>query len=295
MKKIKKFSYDIWIKLVLFRIWFFKNIITFAYIALVVLITLTLCGVFPEYIPLLGQIGELFHFENKNLHGVLSALITITSILVAVYVIATRIQKIGLSDIKSRKIKIMMATAGLRFNESGKIIKIKNATSDIESTPVVSVIQEASTILTASTDFANAQDVDNGSDSLEMKIVENTENKEELTEELEEDVAMKSSNPFVKLFKKIVGRFTNMIHRIFKKKSEERAEKQAQLLESLSSKVDEEVDKIESVVEETIIAPSDKPESQSEQKVVDAVKKDTSNTESTSKQKSAFNAFMRGK
>lgn len=269
-----KFFNSLYIRLVLFRIWLFKNILIFVYIGIIVIVALILAGVIPESVPVLGQFASLFRFEDSSTSAVCTSLLTITSILISVYIICTRIKKICLSDIKSRKIKVMMASAGLKFNDNGKIVKSNTIKSSDKSIPVVDTAQELLAIVTADIDKTKAQDIDNGADA----VMEQIENEDKTTESIiETDSKIKRGHKLITGVKNYFNKFKTRInnHKLSKK------EKADELNKTLMETADRLNDAAETVAEnnnndEFTVVKDDKISENKSEETVDKLIPETS-------------------
>ena len=237
---MKNFLNNLYIRLVLFRIWLFKNILVFVYIALIVVVALILAGVIPESVPVFGQFAELFYFEDSSLSAVCTSLLTISSIMVSIYVICTRVKKIGLSDIKSKKVKVMMATSGLRFNDNGKIVKNTTVKKTDSNIPLINAAQELATIVSADINKTKAQATDNGAENLE-EVVE-TEN--QTTDEIVE------TESTLKLHAKIFGNMKNYFTK-FKTKLTDSVHKHKKMSKSKHSEIDEALNDVATKLSDT--------------------------------------------
>jgi len=118
------------LKTKLFEIWFIKNIFIFIWIFFIVCVGLALGGYITKETFILGPIfggissgiKAVLVENNANItvYTIIETLVTISSILILSF---KKMKRLGLEDIKSRKVKIMLVKAGLYFNEDGKLTK----------------------------------------------------------------------------------------------------------------------------------------------------------------------------
>lgn len=114
----------------LLKIWFVKNLYIMFWVFFIVCIGLTFSGIIKPGTPILGAIfGDL----SQKIEDVISELggnMTVYSVLESIISLGlviglcmTKLKRICLSDIRSKKTKIMLIKAGLYFNENGKLAK----------------------------------------------------------------------------------------------------------------------------------------------------------------------------
>lgn len=121
------------IRFSLFRIWFMKNLLVFLNIFLVVLLVLILTGVVNKDTPLLGStVYVLFApladeinriIAEKEINDVMTFLSVLISVFISVGMFSLKAKSIAQSDIKNKKLKLALVSAGLYFNKEGKLVK----------------------------------------------------------------------------------------------------------------------------------------------------------------------------
>lgn len=118
------------LRLQLLWLWFLKNMKTFIVSFVLICIILTATGVITKDTFILGLIfGNLSEdikniiSENGGKADIISALGSGASILVTSSLFAVKLKSLALSDIKSKKIKILLIRAGMYFDEEGKLTK----------------------------------------------------------------------------------------------------------------------------------------------------------------------------
>ena len=118
------------LRLQLLWLWFLKNMKTFIVSFVLICIILTATGVITKDTFILGIIfGNLSEdikniiSENGGKADIISALGSGASILVTSSLFAVKLKSLALSDIKSKKIKILLIRAGMYFDEEGKLTK----------------------------------------------------------------------------------------------------------------------------------------------------------------------------
>lgn len=118
------------LKFQLLWLWFLKNMKTFIVSFVLICIILTATGVITRDTFILGIIfGNLSEdikniiSENGGKADIISALGSGASILVTSSLFAVKLKSLALSDIKSKKIKILLIRAGMYFDEEGKLTK----------------------------------------------------------------------------------------------------------------------------------------------------------------------------
>ena len=121
------------LRLMLLRIWFVKNLVTFIKIGLIVILVLMLTGqvtsetpilgsiIYPLFQPLIDSINEVI--TTKNANSFMSFASVALSILITVTIFTIKMQSIAQNDIKNKELKMAMVKAGLYFNENGKMVK----------------------------------------------------------------------------------------------------------------------------------------------------------------------------
>ena len=137
------------LRLMLLRIWFMKNLMTFVKVAIAVVFILMLFGrinentpvlgiiVYPLLKPLIDSINTIIATRDAgSFMGFASAAL---SILITISVFTIKLKSISQNDIKNKDLKIAMVKAGLYFNENGKLVKkIEKATGvDVNGDGVV--------------------------------------------------------------------------------------------------------------------------------------------------------------
>jgi len=118
------------LKMRLLEIWFIKNIFIFLWILFIVCVGLALGGYItkstPVFGPIFGGISEDVRAildengANVTIYSVIESIISIGAV---VALCATKMKRLGLEDIKSRKVKLLLIKAGLYFDENGKLTK----------------------------------------------------------------------------------------------------------------------------------------------------------------------------
>ena len=118
------------LRLQLLWLWFLKNMKTFIVSFVLICIILTATGVITKDTFILGIIfGNLSEdikniiSENGGKADIISALGSGASVLVTSSLFAVKLKSLALSDIKSKKIKILLIRAGMYFDEEGKLTK----------------------------------------------------------------------------------------------------------------------------------------------------------------------------
>lgn len=121
------------LRLMLLRIWFVKNLVTFIKIGIIVLIILMMTGqitentpvfgaiLYPIFRPLIDSIRDVITTRNTN--SFMSFASIALSIIVSITMFTIKIQTIAQNDITSKELKMAMVKAGLYFNENGKMVK----------------------------------------------------------------------------------------------------------------------------------------------------------------------------
>lgn len=160
----KKFA-DIWdtvkTKAVLFRIWFFKNITVFAYIALIVIITLVACGAIPNDFAILGEMSSIINdlYAVNSVGAAAKWAVSTLSATSIVFIFCTYARRIGMTDITSDRVKLMFIKAGLCFDDKGYLVTRKKYDEEkAKSSASASTATTASTT-TTTTDSATIGDV----------------------------------------------------------------------------------------------------------------------------------------
>ena len=132
------------LRLMLLRIWFVKNLVTFIKIAVIILVVLMLTGqitaetpifgtiLYPLFQPLIDSIRDVI--SQRNADSFMSFASIALSILITVTMFTIKMQSICQNDIKNKELKMAMVKAGLYFNENGRMMKkIEQATgTDID-------------------------------------------------------------------------------------------------------------------------------------------------------------------
>ena len=169
---MKKFMQILYIKFTILRISLFKNLTIITSIFLIVISSLIISGAITEDTPLIGWLfgglSEVFNdmWNNIQCKGVVSAMAPVISILGSVLVVVTKLKSIGLTDVKSKKVKISIARCGLVLNNRGFLVKrdkIKSAEVSVTEpvnviTDALNTIGEIGTILTAKVDTESSDE-----------------------------------------------------------------------------------------------------------------------------------------
>lgn len=156
-KKKAKGSNKAWetfkLKASLLRIWFFKNLKTFLLVALLIYLILILTGNATGGFLFGGLSEEIAKVTSATTVGdvLMNILAVILSIGTTVGFFYKKVHGIRLQDIKSKKLKLALISAGLYFNKDGKLVKrveqIMQVDVDndgkINKTPVAEVNQVA--------------------------------------------------------------------------------------------------------------------------------------------------------
>lgn len=118
------------LRLKLLQIWFIKNIFVFVWILFIVGLGLACGGYITKDTPILGTIFGSVSEDvaaaisqsggNITVYSVIESIITIGF---AFAICAAKLKRLGIKDIKSRKVKVLLIQAGLYFNEDGKLTK----------------------------------------------------------------------------------------------------------------------------------------------------------------------------
>lgn len=118
------------LRLKLLQIWFIKNIFVFVWILFIVGLGLACGGYITKDTPILGIIFGSVSEDvaaaisqnggNVTVYSVIESIITIGF---AFAICAAKLKRLGIKDIKSRKVKVLLIQAGLYFNEAGKLTK----------------------------------------------------------------------------------------------------------------------------------------------------------------------------
>ena len=121
------------LRLMLLRIWFMKNLMTFVKVLIAVVFVLMLFGqinentpvlgfiVYPILKPLIDSINDIVATRDAgSFMGFASAAL---SILITISLFTIKLKSISQNDIKNKELKIAMVRAGLYFNENGKLVK----------------------------------------------------------------------------------------------------------------------------------------------------------------------------
>lgn len=240
---MKNFINILYIKLTLLRISLFKNIAIFGFILLIVIAGFTLAGDITEDTPILGWLlgglsqsfALMWSTKNFDCSDVISVVTPLISILLSLMLFITRFKKLGLTDIKSRKIKIMIIRNGLVLNNAGFLVKKEKykASEDTTDTSVnivndtTSAVSEIANIITSKVDVTSTDE--------EILASQTSVKVDEVT----------SSKTKTSVWKKIGIVFTDIVN-IFKNTDEEESEEND---ESTESDVTEEKEEIK--VDET--------------------------------------------
>lgn len=153
---MKKFWQSLHIKLVMIRLSLFKNLHTLALVAIGIIVALVVGGIITEDTPILGWLfGGLSNvfknaWDDLQCTNVVSAIAPIVAIMYSVYTIVTKFRAIGLSDIKSDKIKLMIIRANLVLyngflisRERYNAIKNTSTTSKTDANIITNTINAA--------------------------------------------------------------------------------------------------------------------------------------------------------
>ena len=136
-KRKRKTAKQVWnnirLKLTLFRIWFFKNSMSWVIIFCTVCVICLLAGkitastpflgkvIYPIFSPLIDEIVLII--EDEDLTNIMDFFAASISILVSIGVFVMKTKSIAQSDIKSDKLKIALISANLYFNSDGRLVK----------------------------------------------------------------------------------------------------------------------------------------------------------------------------
>ena len=195
------------LRLMLLRIWFMKNLMTFVKVLIAVVFVLMLFGqinedtpvlgilIYPLLKPLIDSINEII--ATRDASGFMGFASSALSILITVSIFTIKLKSISQNDIKNKDLKIAMVKAGLYFNENGKLVKkVEKATgADINGDGVIDendivksegffkgitrAISEFVTVIT--TDISEGETADEKIDEV-AKSIDATETKEALDE-----------------------------------------------------------------------------------------------------------------
>lgn len=116
------------LRLSLLKVWFIKNALMFAEIAIVTLLILIFTGVLPESTPILGTIIKEIREACGDSSKWIRVLSSITAAITALGMFAKKAKSIALSDIKSDDLKRKLINANMYFNEQGKLVKKETPT-----------------------------------------------------------------------------------------------------------------------------------------------------------------------
>lgn len=135
--KKKKTAKQVWnnirLKLTLFRIWFFKNSLSWVIIFCTVCVICMLAGkitadtpllgkvIYPIFSPLIDEIVMII--EDEDLTNIMDFFAASISILVSIGVFVMKTRSIAQTDIKSDKLKMALISANLYFNSDGRLVK----------------------------------------------------------------------------------------------------------------------------------------------------------------------------
>lgn len=241
---MKNFINILYIKLTLLRISLFKNIAIFGFILLIVIAGFTLAGDITEDTPILGWLlgglsqsfALMWSTKNFDCSDVISVVTPLISILLSLMLFITRFKKLGLTDIKSRKIKIMIIRNGLVLNNAGFLVKKEKYKASEDTTDAsvnivsdtTSAVSEIANIITSKVDVTSTDE--------EILAAQTSVKVDEVT----------SSKTKTSVWKKIGIVFTDIVN-IFKNTDEEESEENN---ESTESDVTEEKEEIK--VDETV-------------------------------------------
>lgn len=153
MTKLNKWE-SIKLRASLFRIWFMKNLTVFLKILVLVLIILIATGCISSS-SLLGKlfgIGALSEAIRDALTGesenvgdiILNIIAVVLSVLVSLGTMTVNLKRIGLSDIKSKNVKMALVRANMYFNTDGQLVKRveKGSQTDLDGDGKVGDIDE---------------------------------------------------------------------------------------------------------------------------------------------------------
>lgn len=235
---MKNFINILYIKLTLLRISLFKNIAIFGFILLIIIAGFTLAGDITEDTPILGWLlgglsqsfALMWSTKNFDCSDVISVVTPLISILLSLMLFITRFKKLGLTDIKSRKIKIMIIRNGLVLNNAGFLVKKEKykASEDTTDTSInivndtTSAVSEIANIITSKVDVTSTDEEILASQTA-IKVDETT-----------------SSKTKTSVWKKIGIVFTDIVN-IFKNTDEEESEENDESTESNVSEEKEEI------------------------------------------------------
>lgn len=194
---MKNFINILYIKLTLLRISLFKNTAVFGFILLIIIAGFTVAGDINEDTPILGWLlgglsqsfALMWSTKNFDCNDVVSIVTPMISILLSIMLFITRFKKIGLTDIKSRKIKIMIIRNGLVLNNAGFLVKKEKykASEDTTDTSVniitdtASAISELGNIITSNVDVTSTDDeILASQNSIKVDEVSNTKTKKSI-------------------------------------------------------------------------------------------------------------------
>lgn len=235
---MKNFINILYIKLTLLRISLFKNIAIFGFILLIVIAGFTLAGDITDDTPILGWLlgglsqsfALMWSTKNFDCSDVISVVTPLISILLSLMLFITRFKKLGLTDIKSRKIKIMIIRNGLVLNNAGFLVKKEKykASEDTTDTSVnivndtTSAVSEIANIITSKVDVTSTDE--------EILASQTSVKVDEVT----------SSKTKTSVWKKIGIVFTDIVN-IFKNTDEEESEENDKSTESDVTEEKEEI------------------------------------------------------